>query len=249
MKGKQTRGVGRMRVGNIFFNSTIKLTKQTEENTNHTNNLHPTHKTLYKINSFPYATKSKNKNNIVHNNLPQNKLLLPDIPILPPSPSNNPPNNSPNDPTNNSLAPPPSPTSSPPSPSSSPLSNPSPPSSSSSPSSSPSSSLSSSLQQEIVFHDEDFDSVKTKEEYNLRPYQSECVEACINAWKNNLIDGRRQLVSLPVGSGKTVIFAEVIRRLLEIDDVNAPPSAKKFLFLVHRQELIDQAFRSFDFIY
>lgn len=64
----------------------------------------------------------------------------------------------------------------------------------------------------------------------LRPYQLECVSASLNAFKNENI--KRMAVSLPVGSGKTVIFSNLLR------------SFSKTLVLAHRDELIQQAFHS-----
>ncbi|ORZ18328.1 P-loop containing nucleoside triphosphate hydrolase protein [Lobosporangium transversale] len=66
----------------------------------------------------------------------------------------------------------------------------------------------------------------------LRPYQQECIDACLS----NLQKGTmRQIVSLPVGSGKTVIFSHLMKK------VPAPfPGANKTLVLAHRQELLEQ---------
>lgn len=61
----------------------------------------------------------------------------------------------------------------------------------------------------------------------LRPYQLEAVEAVIAARKRGL---RRMLVALPTGAGKTVIFAELIRR-----------ARREVLVLAHRDELLVQA--------
>ncbi|KAF9099745.1 hypothetical protein BGX23_012139 [Mortierella sp. AD031] len=67
---------------------------------------------------------------------------------------------------------------------------------------------------------------------HLRPYQQECIDACLQ----NLKEGKmRQIVSLPVGSGKTVIFSHLMKQ------VPAPfPGANKILVLAHRQELLEQ---------
>ncbi|KAI8602849.1 hypothetical protein EDD21DRAFT_370703 [Dissophora ornata] len=67
---------------------------------------------------------------------------------------------------------------------------------------------------------------------NLRPYQQECIDACLS----NLSKGHmRQIVSLPVGSGKTVIFSHLMNM------VPPPfPGANKTLILAHRQELLEQ---------
>ncbi|KAJ1719593.1 DEAD DEAH box helicase, partial [Coemansia erecta] len=69
--------------------------------------------------------------------------------------------------------------------------------------------------------------------HTLRPYQSECIEQTLAALARNV---RRQAVSLPVGSGKTVVFANLLQR------VPAPaPAMTKTLVLAHRTELIAQA--------
>ncbi|KAL1925412.1 uncharacterized protein VTP21DRAFT_295 [Calcarisporiella thermophila] len=69
----------------------------------------------------------------------------------------------------------------------------------------------------------------------LRPYQQACMDACLEAYKHG---HKRQIVSLPVGSGKTVIFSNLISRI-------PPPSpeATKTLVVAHREELLDQAMR------
>ncbi|MFO7562994.1 MAG: DEAD/DEAH box helicase [Enhygromyxa sp.] len=61
----------------------------------------------------------------------------------------------------------------------------------------------------------------------LRPYQLEAVAAVIAARKRGV---RRMLVALPTGAGKTVIFAELIRR-----------ARRDVLVLAHRDELLEQA--------
>lgn len=60
----------------------------------------------------------------------------------------------------------------------------------------------------------------------LRDYQQECLDAVLNESKAGI---SRQLVSLPTGSGKTVIMSAIAK---EID--------KKTLILAHREELITQ---------
>lgn len=67
----------------------------------------------------------------------------------------------------------------------------------------------------------------------LRDYQKECILACLNSWKDGL---NRVVVSLPVGSGKTVIFSELIKHIPE-----PKPGASKVLVLAHREELLLQA--------
>ncbi|RPA82034.1 P-loop containing nucleoside triphosphate hydrolase protein [Ascobolus immersus RN42] len=68
----------------------------------------------------------------------------------------------------------------------------------------------------------------------LRPYQEECIQAVMNY----LGQGDRRLgVSLATGSGKTVIFTNIISRI-------PPPSPERTqtLILVHRKELAEQAY-------
>ena len=63
----------------------------------------------------------------------------------------------------------------------------------------------------------------------LRPYQRECVTSIVASYKKGL---RRVLVSLPTGTGKTVIFASFPRALR---------MKRKLLILAHRDELLEQA--------
>jgi len=70
----------------------------------------------------------------------------------------------------------------------------------------------------------------------LRPYQQECIQACVDKLlKENV---RRQAVSLPVGSGKTVIFSNLIQKIPP-----PQPDVTKVLVIAHRQELLHQAYR------
>ncbi|WP_067936881.1 DEAD/DEAH box helicase [Alicyclobacillus kakegawensis] len=69
-------------------------------------------------------------------------------------------------------------------------------------------------------------------ELQLRPYQKEAVEAFFDALSNH----RRQLIVLPTGAGKTVVFGAIARRFYE--DVSAE---KPILVIAHRSELLDQA--------
>ncbi|KAI8600612.1 P-loop containing nucleoside triphosphate hydrolase protein [Dissophora ornata] len=68
----------------------------------------------------------------------------------------------------------------------------------------------------------------------LRPYQQECIDTCLSTLAKGT---RRQMLSLPVASGKTVIAAHLIPQI-------PPPlrGATKTLFLAHRDELWDQAY-------
>jgi len=72
---------------------------------------------------------------------------------------------------------------------------------------------------------------------NLRPYQSEALTAVRNAYKAGK---RRVIVSLPTGTGKTVVFAH-FPKVLQMK--------KRLLVLAHREELLLQArdkFQSID---
>lgn len=71
----------------------------------------------------------------------------------------------------------------------------------------------------------------------LRPYQQECIDVCLEAFQNGT---KRQAISLPVGSGKTVIFSHLIKSL------PTHPTARKVLVLAHREELILQAKRQIE---
>jgi len=61
-----------------------------------------------------------------------------------------------------------------------------------------------------------------------RPYQTEAINKICRAWEDDGVT--RQLVSLPTGGGKTIIFALLAERL------NVPT-----LVLAHREELLSQA--------
>ncbi|MDW3849677.1 DEAD/DEAH box helicase [Micromonospora sp. BRA006-A] len=63
----------------------------------------------------------------------------------------------------------------------------------------------------------------------LRPYQREAVEAVRDHWARGI---RRQLIVLPTGAGKTVVFSHLIRRRAQ---------AGRALVIAHRDELIRQA--------
>ncbi|KAI8089725.1 P-loop containing nucleoside triphosphate hydrolase protein [Halteromyces radiatus] len=69
----------------------------------------------------------------------------------------------------------------------------------------------------------------------LREYQQRCITACLEKLKAGQ---KRQVVSLPVGSGKTVVMANLIPRV-----PNPTKIATKTLVIAHRTELLDQAQR------
>ena len=64
----------------------------------------------------------------------------------------------------------------------------------------------------------------------LRPYQNEAVEAIFTQFREGI---RKTLLVLPTGTGKTIVFAEVIRR--------AVLAGGRVLILAHREELLQQA--------
>jgi len=61
----------------------------------------------------------------------------------------------------------------------------------------------------------------------LRPYQAEAIEAILAAQTRGVT---RPLVVLPVGAGKTIVFAHLLRQ-----------RAGRALVLAHRDELLQQA--------
>ncbi|KAI9273200.1 P-loop containing nucleoside triphosphate hydrolase protein [Helicostylum pulchrum] len=67
----------------------------------------------------------------------------------------------------------------------------------------------------------------------LRPYQQDCITTSLLKLKEGC---QKQVVSLPVGSGKTVIMSNLIPLI-----PNPTPKATKVLLLAHRTELLDQA--------
>ena len=63
---------------------------------------------------------------------------------------------------------------------------------------------------------------------NLRPYQTEAIRAVESGWR----DQRRQLLVLPTGTGKTVVFSQIAKDRTAFGRV---------LIMAHRDELIEQA--------
>ncbi len=68
-----------------------------------------------------------------------------------------------------------------------------------------------------------------------RPYQKEAVEAVLEARSRGVT---RQLISLPTGSGKTVVFSMLTKEL-----------SKKTLVIAHREELLEQAWKKMHMVY
>ncbi|KAL8297005.1 hypothetical protein RB597_006216 [Gaeumannomyces tritici] len=69
----------------------------------------------------------------------------------------------------------------------------------------------------------------------LREYQEECIQAVLASLEN----GHKRLgISLATGSGKTVIFTQLIDRVAPVSD-----SGTQTLVLAHRRELVEQAAR------
>ncbi|QSS61240.1 DEAD/DEAH box helicase [Histoplasma capsulatum] len=70
-------------------------------------------------------------------------------------------------------------------------------------------------------------------DFHLRSYQEECIQSVLSY----LEKGHKRLgVSLATGSGKTVIFTQLIDRIPPRDEV-----ANRTLIIVHRKELVEQA--------
>ncbi|KAM0416085.1 hypothetical protein ACHAPD_005000 [Fusarium lateritium] len=66
----------------------------------------------------------------------------------------------------------------------------------------------------------------------LRDYQEECIESVLTSLENGQ---KRVGVSLATGSGKTVIFTQLIER------IPSNENARQTLILAHRRELVEQA--------
>jgi superfamily II DNA or RNA helicase len=66
---------------------------------------------------------------------------------------------------------------------------------------------------------------------DLRPYQIEGIEKIEAAWKSGV---RRVMFQMPTGTGKTVVFNQIVKQELEQN------STSTVLILAHRQELIEQ---------
>ncbi|KAL4914130.1 P-loop containing nucleoside triphosphate hydrolase protein [Aspergillus aurantiobrunneus] len=70
---------------------------------------------------------------------------------------------------------------------------------------------------------------------NLRDYQEECIQSVLG----HVSEGHKRLgISLATGSGKTVIFTQLIGRI-----PTRNTTGDKTLIIVHRRELVEQAYR------
>lgn len=71
--------------------------------------------------------------------------------------------------------------------------------------------------------------------YELRPYQTAAIEAVESGWRgvNGEPPATKQLIAMPTGCGKTIIFAHIARHEVE--------SGRRVCILAHREELLDQA--------
>jgi superfamily II DNA or RNA helicase len=67
--------------------------------------------------------------------------------------------------------------------------------------------------------------------FQERDYQLQCEQAVIDNWKQGVL---QQLVVMSTGTGKTVVFANIIRKLFS-------QLGGKVLVFAHREELVDQA--------
>src|SRR5689334_828489 len=75
----------------------------------------------------------------------------------------------------------------------------------------------------------------------LRDYQEECIQSVLASLDN----GHKRLgISLATGSGKTVIFTQLIDRVKPLSK-----TATRTLILAHRRELVEQAARHCSNIY
>ncbi|KAM7185033.1 P-loop containing nucleoside triphosphate hydrolase protein [Rhypophila sp. PSN 637] len=69
----------------------------------------------------------------------------------------------------------------------------------------------------------------------LRDYQEECIQSVLSGIEN----GHKRLgISLATGSGKTVVFTQLIDRVKALSDI-----ATQTLIIAHRRELVEQAAR------
>jgi superfamily II DNA or RNA helicase len=73
----------------------------------------------------------------------------------------------------------------------------------------------------------------------LYPFQKEAKDAVLDHWEKG---NRAALISLPTGSGKTIVFSDILQSSLS-------GTKDKGLVLVHRDELLRQAAEKLDFVW
>src|SRR5438445_13605161 len=73
----------------------------------------------------------------------------------------------------------------------------------------------------------------------LYPFQREAKEAGLRHWEKG---NRTALISLPTGSGKTIVFSDILQSSLS-------GTGDKGLVLVHRDELLRQAIEKLNFVW
>ncbi|KAL2177244.1 P-loop containing nucleoside triphosphate hydrolase protein [Thermothelomyces heterothallicus CBS 202.75] len=92
-----------------------------------------------------------------------------------------------------------------------------------------------SSSQRLLAHDAQHVVPQTSQSLTLRDYQEECIQSVLSS----LEKGHKRLgVSLATGSGKTVIFTQLIGRVKPRSEI-----ATQTLILAHRRELVEQAAR------
>ncbi len=79
-----------------------------------------------------------------------------------------------------------------------------------------------------------FSEIKQKNT-KLRPYQVEMKQNVFKEWQNG---NKSVMMQMPTGTGKTMLFASIIKDLWNHFYDNPP--LKKFLIIVHRKELVEQ---------
>ena len=73
----------------------------------------------------------------------------------------------------------------------------------------------------------------------LYPFQKEAKDAVLRHWEKG---NRAALISLPTGSGKTIVFSDILQSSLS-------GGSGKGLVLVHRDELLRQAIEKLNFVW
>src|SRR5262245_23817755 len=83
------------------------------------------------------------------------------------------------------------------------------------------------------------DTEKSHHRMILYPFQREAKEAVLRHWEKG---NRAALISLPTGSGKTIVFSDILQSSLT-------GTGDKGLVLVHRDELLRQAIEKLNFVW